>query len=250
MYSQFEGEESQRTDKMHILKGIAIGFGAGLLFATVMTMVVLPDASAAEPSSLMAMPFSAAARASSSRFRGGNPVVVRSWNTRDGRGHPKIGGTAVLEKPSLGGFSQPSYQQPTSAQVPAGQYSPEQLEFLRRTGKMPSQPVQMDNGLKISLERQFAVVCNELSCIKIDFIQDKDQNGNSVSSEQYSPEQLEFLRRVGKLPTMNEPQMDLMRRKMEDQYQRPTASSDSPTFEAAQGRRDGYSRPYKKQRFD
>merc|ERR1719174_1134688 len=103
-------------------------------------MVVLPDASAAEPSSLMAMPFSAAARGSSSRLRGGNPVVVRSWNTLDGRGHPRIGGTAVSD-PSLGRYSQPSYQQPTSTQ---GQYSPEQLEFLHRAGEMPS------HGLKIS----------------------------------------------------------------------------------------------------
>eukprot|EP00747_Dinoflagellata_sp_TGD_P189011 gnl/TRDRNA2_/TRDRNA2_48808_c0_seq1.p1 gnl/TRDRNA2_/TRDRNA2_48808_c0~~gnl/TRDRNA2_/TRDRNA2_48808_c0_seq1.p1 ORF type:complete len:247 (+),score=29.70 gnl/TRDRNA2_/TRDRNA2_48808_c0_seq1:99-839(+) len=245
MYSQFEGEESQRTGKMHFLKGIAIGFGAGLFFATVATMIVLPDTSAAEPSSLMAVPFSATARGSSARLRGDNPIV-RSWNTRDGHGHARMGGTAVLEKPSPGGYSQPSYQQHTSAQaqVPAGQYSPEQLEFLRRAGKMPSQPVQMDDELKISMSPQGnrAVVCKgETSCIEIELGQNNDR-------KHYSPEQLEFLRRTGKLPTMNEPHLDFMRRKMQDQYQRPTMSWDSPTSEAAAGRRDGY-RPYHKQRF-
>merc|ERR1712216_959960 len=155
---------------------------------------------------------------------------ARGWRfTHDGRGHPQIGNTGVADKPAAqDGYSQP-YQQPTSAQVPAGQYSPEQLEFLRRSGKMPAAPVQQPTSAQ-------------------------------VPQGQYSPEQLDFLRRAGKLPNAqaqpanaqgqySESQLDFMRRKMEDQYQRPTTSWDSSTFEAAEGRRDGY-RPYHNQRFN
>merc|ERR1719460_2453223 len=50
----------------------------------------------------MAVPFSTAARSSISQR---NPVIVRSWNTHDGRGHPTIGNTAVMDQP-------PAYSQP------------------------------------------------------------------------------------------------------------------------------------------
>eukprot|EP00747_Dinoflagellata_sp_TGD_P129287 gnl/TRDRNA2_/TRDRNA2_174661_c0_seq1.p1 gnl/TRDRNA2_/TRDRNA2_174661_c0~~gnl/TRDRNA2_/TRDRNA2_174661_c0_seq1.p1 ORF type:complete len:266 (-),score=38.92 gnl/TRDRNA2_/TRDRNA2_174661_c0_seq1:589-1302(-) len=237
MYSQLPVcDDRHHGSKVHVCKSITLGFGAGLLLATVVTLAVpstVPATSAAEPSSLRTLPVSTASQSSISALRGGIPVIAQGrFVTHDGLGHPGIGGnTAVVQNaPSL---SQP-YQQPVSMQTPAGEYSPEQLEFMRRAGKMPSmeQPVQQSASVQ-------------------------------VSQGQYSPEQLEFLRRAGKLPNSepqhqqpsstqgqySESQLEFMRRRMENQYQQPTTSWDSPKPEAAQGRRDGYT-PYQKQRFN
>jgi hypothetical protein len=140
MYSQFlsDGEDSHRASQKRFLKGLAVGFGAGLLVATIVTVAFLPstvpDSSAAEPSSLIAWP--SVLRTAPSRG-----TVVYGWrhNKQDDNFAPKQG----LPADSLYGQTQsyqPQFQQPMRsqpAQVAPGEYSQEQLEFLRRTGKSP-----------------------------------------------------------------------------------------------------------------
>eukprot|EP00747_Dinoflagellata_sp_TGD_P044661 gnl/TRDRNA2_/TRDRNA2_143399_c0_seq1.p1 gnl/TRDRNA2_/TRDRNA2_143399_c0~~gnl/TRDRNA2_/TRDRNA2_143399_c0_seq1.p1 ORF type:complete len:233 (-),score=29.48 gnl/TRDRNA2_/TRDRNA2_143399_c0_seq1:272-970(-) len=231
MYSQLlvDGEDSRSGSKARLFKGMALGFGAGLLLGTVLSMVIVPGINTSEPSSLVASTaFSTASQNSVNPLRGSSPVVAHGWRfTHDGKGHPGIGQT-VHGMVADAGYA-PSYQPSSSAPVPAGQFSPEQLEFMRRSGKLPSleQPVQQAASAQ-------------------------------VSDGQYSPEQLEFMRRAGKMPNSqpqptsaqgqySQTQLDFMRRKMEDQYSPPTTSWDSAADDSA-GRRDGY-RAYHSQRF-
>merc|ERR1719487_2841121 len=126
---------------------------------------------AAEPDSLMAWPGAIATR-SSTALRG--PVVYGGSGIKDSRGMKDSAFMPKQGNPGGSGSSQQTYQpvqyqQPTSAQPVPGQFSEEQLAFLRRTGRAPAQPQSQPASAQ-------------------------------PAAGQYSAEQLAFMQRAGKVP--------------------------------------------------
>jgi hypothetical protein len=138
MHSQLmsDGEDCHRASNMRFLKGVAVGFGAALLLATIVNMAASP-AIEPEPSSLIAWPSVLRTGPLRGTVVYGGRYMKDGNYMKDSHFAPKQGMPEGSSQQTQ--YYQPQFQQPTRTQpaapVAPGQYSQEQLEFLRRTGK-------------------------------------------------------------------------------------------------------------------